>query len=197
MRISALRLAAAATLLLAACRTTQVPLPPSAPWDQRRPQLQAWEHFELRGRVAVATADSGFNANLLWAQDGARSALTLEGPLGAGAVKIDSSGRDLDIVNANGEHLDSDTARAELRSRLGFEPPFGSLRYWVLGVPDPTQPAQESLDPAQQRLSALTQSGWHIDYSAYTAVGAEALPQRLTLEREAVRLKLLVDHWQL
>ena len=94
MRSSALRLLAAATLSLASCRTVPpVELGPSAPWEVRRPQLQAYEHFELKGRVAVATADNGFNASLHWAQDGAHSQLTLQGPLGAGGVRINAYGR--------------------------------------------------------------------------------------------------------
>jgi outer membrane biogenesis lipoprotein LolB len=64
-------------------------------------------------------------------------------------------------------------------------------------VPDPAQPATEELDQRQQRLQGLTQAGWHIDYTRYVAVGAESLPTRLTLQRDAVRVRLLVDDWQL
>jgi outer membrane biogenesis lipoprotein LolB len=67
----------------------------------------------------------------------------------------------------------------------------------VLGVPDPAQPANESLDPAQQRLSALTQGGWRVEYQSYeVAGGGEALPARMTLQRDTVRVRLLVDDWQ-
>ena len=45
----------------------------------------------------------------------------------------------------------------------GFDPPLDSLRYWVLGVPEPGHPAQESLD-ALQRLASLEQDGWQIQY---------------------------------
>lgn len=86
--------------------------------------------------------------------------------------------------------------RAELAARLGFDPPLASLRYWILGVPDPASPADETLDPAQQRLKSLAQGGWHIDYAGYVAVGSEWLPARLTLSRADVRVKLLVDDWQ-
>jgi outer membrane biogenesis lipoprotein LolB len=64
-------------------------------------------------------------------------------------------------------------------------------------VPDPRSPAEETLDSEAQRLSALSQSGWHIDYTAYTSVASQALPSRLTLQREAVRVRLLVDEWHL
>ena len=111
-------------------------------------------------------------------------------------MRISASGQDFVIVNPDGESLDRDAARAELSERLGFEPPLASLRYWVQGVPDPATPAQETLDSARQRLSALEQDGWRIDYDGYVAVGGEWLPARLRLERADVRVKLLVDDWQ-
>jgi outer membrane lipoprotein LolB len=188
--------AAAALALLAGCRTAPLPAPAAQPWSERRPALQSREHFELKGRVAVAAGAQGFNARLRWAQDGARAQLSLEGPLGAGAVHIDARGSDLDIVTASGARLTSDAARAELGARLGFDPPLASLHYWILGVPDPACPADETLDPAGQRLKSLEQDGWRIDYTNYVVVGAEWLPSRLTLERAEVRVKLLVDDWQ-
>jgi outer membrane lipoprotein LolB len=198
MRSRVLRVGAAAVLfVLAGCRTAPVSVAALAPWEVRRPQLQAREHFDLSGRVAVATGHDGFNANLHWEQQGTHSQLMLEGPLGAGAVRISASGDDLDIVTARGEHVDRAAAHAELATRLGFDPPLPSLRFWILGVPDPGQPATEELDQQQQRLQGLTQAGWHIDYTRYVAVGAESLPTRLTLQRDAVRVRLLVDDWQL
>jgi outer membrane lipoprotein LolB len=189
--------AALAIATLAACRTTPVPPPAGAGWDVRRPELQSRSHFELKGRVAVAAGNEGFNANLRWTQDGQRSSVTLEGPLGVGGAQVTAVGQDLSLITSRGEHMDSDAAHAALAARLGFDPPLSSLRYWVLGVPDPGSPFTEALDAQSQRLSELTQSGWHIDYTAYTAVGAQSLPSRLTLQRDAVRVRLLVDDWQL
>ncbi len=193
------RLCAGAALLvctLAACRTTPPSFLVPPPWEVRRPQLQARDHFDLRGRVAVAAGREGFNANLHWAQEGARTQLTLQGPLGAGAVEVSAWGNELEIVTARGPRLDSAAAHAELAARLGFDPPLRRLRYWILGVPDPEHPGTEELDERQQHLKGLTQAGWHIDYGVYVAVGAEMLPARLTLRRDAVRVRLLVDDWQ-
>jgi outer membrane lipoprotein LolB len=196
MRNSALRLGAALLAALAGCRTLPPAPPAGASWEIRRPQLQSLEHFALRGRVAVATDGEGFNANLRWTQDGDRSQVTLEGPLGVGGTQLTASGDDLTVVTSRGERIESTAAHAELAARLGFDPPLTSLRYWVLGVPDPAQPASESLDPAQQRLSALTQGGWHVEYQSYGSTGGEPLPARMTLQRDAVRVRLLVDNWQ-
>lgn len=196
MRTERLRLGAALLAVLAGCRT----LPPAPPagesWELRRPQLQSLEHFALRGRVAVAAGGEGFNASLRWTQEGNRSQVTLEGPLGVGGAQLTASGDDLTVVTARGERIESEAAHAELAARLGFDPPLSSLRYWILGVPNPGQPASESLDPAQQRLAALTQAGWHVEYQSYTSASGETLPARMTLQRDAVRVRLLVDDWQ-
>jgi outer membrane lipoprotein LolB len=121
----------------------------------------------------------------------------LEGPLGAGAVQITSNGDSLSILNSHGDHLDSDAARADLEARLGFDPPLGSLRYWILGVPDPATPAKEVVDPQQQRLQSLQQDGWQVDYSGYMPNGAGWLPARLTVQRQGVRVRVVVDGWNL
>jgi outer membrane lipoprotein LolB len=181
---------------LAGCKTVPPrPAPgPSEPWEVRRAALQQRDRFDLNGRIAVAAAQEGFNARLRWKQQGARSNLALDGPLGVGGVRITSDGHTFNVVNARGQQLDSDAARSEIAARLGFEPPLESLRYWVLGVPDPSHPADEVLDDSQ-RLATLRQDGWQIDYGTYTTVGGQWLPSRMTLKRDDVRVRLLVDGW--
>jgi outer membrane lipoprotein LolB len=181
-------------LLLASCRTLPPREPSAQSWDARRSELQQRSEFELRGRIAVAAGEEGFNARLRWKQDGAHSELALDGPLGVGGVQVATDGEELNVVNARGERLDNEAARDEITARLGFEPPLTSLRYWVLGVPDPARPAEEVLD-AEQRLAKLTQDGWEIEYGSYLPVNGRWLPGRLTLRREDVRVRLLVDGW--
>jgi outer membrane lipoprotein LolB len=163
-------------------------------WQTRRLQLQARDRFGLKGRVAVAANGEGFNARLRWAQNGKQSHVSLDGPLGAGGVEVTSDGSAVSIVTSHGDHLDNDAARAELDKSLGFDPPLDSLRYWILGVPAPGPPAQESLD-AQQRLASLQQNGWDIQYTDYMSVGGEWLPSKLTLQRPGIRLRVVVDGW--
>ena len=184
-------------VMLASCRTIPTvheSVPAGPAWEVRRPQLQALDRFELKGRVAVATGSEGFNARLRWTQNGKQTRMSLDGPLGAGGVQVTSDGSNLSIVTSRGERLDSDAARSELASRLGFEPPLESLRYWILGVPEPGHSAQETVD-AQQRLAALEQDGWQIQYTNYMSVGGEWLPSKLTLERQGVRVRVVVDGW--
>ena len=188
-------------VLLAGCRTLP-PRPPAAgpslvglDWPARRAALQSREDFGLQGKVAVAAAGDGFSGHLRWVQQGTLCTLDLDGPLGVGGLRISSDGQRLDLTRPSGERLDSDAARTELQDRLGFEPPLAHLRYWIQGVPDPALPAVETPDDAQ-RLSALTQDGWNITYTAYQDQPG-GLPQRLSLVRGDVRVRLIIDGWHL
>jgi outer membrane lipoprotein LolB len=194
MTRSALLAVLALAAVLCGCRT--VPGPPAAAqsWEARRAALQGRDHFQIKGRVAVAAGQEGFTASVRWAQNGTQSQLALDGPLGVGGLRVTTDGTTLVLVNAHGERLDSEAARAELKIRLGFDAPLASLRFWILGVPDPSSPAVEVVDVAR-RLTSLQQSDWQIEYADYVVVKGEWLPGRMTLRRADVRLRLIVDHW--
>lgn len=194
MSRAALLLALALAALAAGCRTLPAPAVPSQSWEERRAALQGRDHFQVKGRVAVAAAQEGFSANLRWTQSGSQSQLSLDGPLGVGGMRVTTDGNALNLVNARGERLDSEAARSELRARLGFDAPLPSLRFWILGVPDPSAPAAEVVD-VERRLASLQQEGWQIEYGDYVAVRGEWLPGRVTLRRAEVRVRLIVDHW--
>lgn len=185
-----------AALALAACQTVPVPPAPTIAWSVRQPELQSLSTFRLNGRVAVAVEQRGFNANIRWMQSGTRTRMILSGPLGADAAQVTADGASLSVVTPHGRHLGNAAAREVLVRQLGFEPPLQSLRYWVLGVPDPGAAASVALD-AEQRPTTLRQGGWSIEYHSYMPVGADWLPRLLTVKRAGVRLRMVVDAWHL
>jgi len=190
-----------AGVLLAACVSAPPrPAAPPASWDARRTALQAIARFSLDGRIAAAVGQEGFNASLTWAQQGGRSDLTLRAPLGFGSAQVIRDGTDIRMTSSRGQKLSGAVAMDELSRRLGFDPPLDSLRYWVLGVPDPAQPAIETPGEAMS-LAVLEQQGWRVEYAEYKAFGtggaAEMMPRRLTLTRTGIRLRLVIDHWKI
>src|SRR5690348_8408248 len=147
-------LALALAVLLAGCTAAPSRRAVQAPWPERRARLQALASYELAGRVAVAAGDEASSARLSWKQEGGRSTVELNGPLGIGGLHVVADGETLNVETSKGERLSSDEARSELEGKLGFEPPLASLRYWLLGVPDPASPATETVGD-DQRLAAL------------------------------------------
>ena len=186
----------AALILLSGCVSAPQPKP-TAPvaWPERRAQLQGLDPFELTGRVAVRAGTDGFSAHLSWAQQGPRTHVELNGPLGIGGIHVEANGGLLHVENSQGQQLANAQAREELKAKLGFDPPLGSLRYWILGVPDPATPSVETVG-ADQHLARLEQDGWQIVYSSYVSAGAASLPQQLALHRGDVRVRVIVDHWK-
>jgi outer membrane lipoprotein LolB len=114
----------------------------------------------------------------------------LSGPFGIGSMVLKRTPQGLSLNGAP----PSDTVLAQLQERLGFELPIDHLRFWLLGVPDPSA-AFELKRNDQDRASRLTQDDWSIDYDRYMPVGADSLPAHMVLSREGVRVRIAVDHW--
>jgi outer membrane lipoprotein LolB len=176
---------------LAACATTRQAPPPSATaWDQRVADLQTARAWQLDGRAAVAVGTQGWQATLDWQQRADSTEVHLAGPFGVGALVLRQSADGLSLNGAP----PSDAVLAQLQAKLGFELPLDHLRFWLLGVPDPSA-AFELMRNAEDRALQLTQSDWRIDYDRYMPVSGDSLPAHLVLQRDSVRVRIVVDHW--
>jgi outer membrane lipoprotein LolB len=191
-------IACCALLALAACQS--LPPTPGIPWPERRAALQALGQYGFSGQFAAATGTEGFSASIQWQQQGAVSEVALRAPFGVGGARLNYDGSELRVTDSHGTQFDGAAARQEMQRLFGFEPPLSSLRYWLLGVPDPATTASETLDD-RQRLASLQQNDWQVDYAEYLKTSEQAsgqwLPRRLTMHRGPVKLKLQVSRWLL
>ena len=182
-------------LMLSACRT----LPTAGPaqdWPAVKAERQALASWEMNGRAAVATSNDGFSAKLRWIQSGSRSEAFIQGALGVGGVHVTADKGSLEVETSKGEHIGPDEADAALESLIGAVLPIRELRYWLLGVPAPDSPGEEQLDELG-RLTSLGQAGWRITFERFSRQGSSWLPVRTRLEREAVRVRVVADRWDL
>src|SRR5476649_2707661 len=113
-----------------------VTVPASASWEQRLPALQAIASFQIEGKIAASDGKQGFSAGLRWRQQGDAATIDLTAPLGFGAAHIEQGPDGLTVTTAQGATLRSAAASDQIAATLGFEPPLGSLRFWVLGASD-------------------------------------------------------------
>jgi outer membrane lipoprotein LolB len=176
--------------VLAGCAAVRPALAP-APWERRLADLQHSSTWQLDGRAAVALGKQGWQASLDWRQSGQASEVHLAGPFGTGALVLKMTPAGLSLNGAP----PSDAVTAQLQERLGFELPLDNLRYWLLGVPDPSS-GFELTRNAQDRALHLTQAGWSIDYDRYMPNRGDLLPARLVLSRADARVRIAVDHWE-
>jgi len=190
----------AALLLLitgiAGCATTRpsVDLPPLDTWEQRTAALAELQSWEFRGRVAVKSGDDGFNARFDWTQNRDAFDATVRGPLGIVTVRIEGDGRRMSLTDKDGETTELVDAERELQWRYGWTIPVASLRYWAIGIPDPSLPAVTELDD-EQRLARLEQGGWNVEISRYREGGGQMMPRILTATNPDTRVRMVIDRW--
>jgi len=190
------RLAAAAVLLMAGGCATLPPAGDAGDWPARREALQALERWSLDGRIAVAAGEDGFSGGFDWVQTGEQADIELSGPMGGSAMNIRVEG-DRAVVSVGGQGASAEDAEALLARYFGPDRrlPAGQMRYWLLGVPAPQAPAEETLG-GDLRLATLAQSGWQVRFDRYQAVGTIALPARLEMTTEGLRLRVVVSEWR-
>jgi outer membrane lipoprotein LolB len=185
-------------MLLAGCITLPVARQPLDPVQQRG-YLQGLETFSFTGRVRVASNGQDSSASIEWAQRRNEASIRLTSQLRVGGVRIRFSPERLQLETSDGmKHRDGE-AEQLLARELGFVPPFASLRHWVLGLPSPGSPVQLNADAGNPQQ--LEGQDWQITYEqdmeVPTAAGAVRLPRILIATRDGLRLRLVIDRWQM
>ena len=174
--------------------TGGVLLPDMGDWETRKSVLGDTDEWEFAGRIGVSAGDEGFNGKLWWRQDGVVFRARISGPLGVGTIFINGDRRELTLTDRDGVVTELIDAEVELRERFGWTIPVTSLRYWALGIPDPSSLSEPSFDETGQ-LSALRQRNWQVTISQYADGGGQSMPRRLTAINDDIKVRLVIDNW--
>jgi len=165
---------------------------------ERMRQLAELDVWTMQGRIAVKRAAGSGQGKITWQQSGEDTDISLAGPLGSGAINIHwvpdevvVSGADLDVQH---RYTGSDAAEQFLAEQLGWPFPAASIRYWLLGMPNPDLAYTQDFG-ADGALLRVQQSGWQVNYERFAVVNGYVLPAKLQVESDAVRLRVIVDKW--
>jgi len=177
-------------LLLSGCSFFTVE-PPSIPYSKTATlplyKLQQWS-FE--GRLSITGRTDSWTANVDWQHSADKERVKLSGPLGQGATLIQLSKGIVTIDRGDGKVQTSNQPEAFINQQLGLFVPVQSLRYWVIGLPEPNQNFVET-------ATGFKQAGWLIEYKQMQAVKTTTMPYKINVTNEQVKLKLIVDEWLL
>jgi outer membrane lipoprotein LolB len=179
--------------MLSACATNRVEQPPPGAVADGQ-QVANWQ---ARGRLAVSAKGQGGSGTFTWEQLADRTELHVRGPLGAGALNVVSDGQTLQLSDASGRSYDGDAARAALERKIGVGLPLAQMRYWMLGIPAPSDASAPWTPPTVATQAGFTQDGWTVSVDEMRTVGAWRVPVRLTASSRDVRVRMIVDDWQL
>lgn len=175
--------------ILSGCST--VPVEPEAHYSRlAREHLYQLEQWSFDGRLALTGKNDSWSASINWGHKPDDEKIKLSGPLGQGATVIQLSDGVVTIDRGDGQIQSSTQPEAFINQQLGMFVPVRSLRYWVVGLPEPSVAFVET-------PTGFRQAGWLVEYKQMQPVDAQSMPRKITITNEQVKLKLIIDQWVL
>jgi len=164
-------------------------------------QIEAINAFRLDAKIAVTVDDSRESANLIWQYDSRQaSKLTLFGAFGAGTTTLEIGDGWARATDSKGRQYEDFNPERLLFELTGWLVPVRELQFWLMGVAYPDSPFRYQLD-LQNKVTALEQSGWQIDYQGQIDGLKISLPKRLLLKgrqsNQHIQIKLVAKKWQI
>lgn len=144
----------------------------------------------MEGRIGVQAKNNAWTASLNWEHDATQDRLRISGPFSQSMVSIIVQD---DLIYLNEGHGKTELSRdpdALLRQKLGFSIPLSSLRFWIVGVPDPDK-------PSSMEAPGFQQAGWRVVPENLARASDWQLPKKLLVDGAGVRLKILADEWRI
>jgi outer membrane lipoprotein LolB len=191
----------ATTLFTSACVTVeQHPQAPGseiskqAAWKVHQANIQSLANWKLKGRVAGKSNNQGFRAGVQWHQFQSNYVIDLHGPLGRKVAVLSGMKGSVQLKTSKGERFEADNAESLMQELFGYALPVNGLRYWLLGIPDPSYSQNSFTLDEQGRLRQLDQAGWLIKYTSYHE-GNPVLPALIQISNTTVDANIKVDRW--
>ena len=183
---------AGATLILAGCAHLET-LDDGLTYAERQRRLSVLAGWELSGYLVIDTGERRDRARVDWEQRGEQLSLTVSpapAVLGVGSFRISGDASRL-VIEGRGETRVLEDPEVDLEDELKWWLPIASLKYWLLGQPDPDSayPAAVDRGPAGT-LADLTQRDWRVRYEAYQLAGGLLLPGAITMTHGSLTLSL-------
>ncbi len=182
-------------LVISGCAIQRgVDLPDLTDWETRTRVLAGMHDWEFKGRIGVSAGNEGFNGKLRYSQKDDDFRATVSGPLGFGTIRIEGDGRQVTMTDKDGEEWMLPDPEVDLQVMYGWTIPVASLRYWALGIPDPSGLAFTDFNEEGQ-LTSLEQGNWHVKIAQYRDGGGQLMPRRLLAVSGDNKVRLVIDNW--
>ncbi|NOT85271.1 MAG: outer membrane lipoprotein LolB [Methylococcaceae bacterium] len=178
---------AAVLFVLASCSVTPE-LPQEGYAAISKQHLRELKHWGLDGRISISSPDDSWSANIEWQSVLHGDTIRLSGPLGQGAVVIQLGADRVSIDRGDGQVQRSQDPDAFVVEQLGVFVPVRALKYWVIGLPDPSRAIRYT-------LQGFEQEDWQVEYKEWQSLAGKAMPRKVTVINDKIKLKLVCDQW--
>ena len=183
-----------AALQLGGCSYLMKPVDDAdATWESRHPVLEQIEQFTIKARVSSGGV-FGMSGSLVWHQRPDAFDMTVSGPFGVGAVRLDGHAQEVTVRTRKETYVTPDPERY-LHDNLGWTFPVEGLPYWVRGLPSPYSDAEISIDEFG-RLLTVEQDNWSLEFTEYQQAFGLELPRKFIAINPEVKIKVVIDEWR-
>ncbi len=189
--------------LLSACTTSMLHTAVTSYQDvptwgkEGMPSLYKLKRWQFSGRMAVEQKKGSWTANIDWQHRENDDAIKLYGLFGQGATLVHLKDNTISIDFGNGKVATSEQAQHFISQQFGLVVPLQALRYWVLGLPDPTAEYKRFGE-------GFSQYDWVVEFERWRWEGVsdrwrweddKQLPRKVTVLNRKAKLKLVIDQW--
>ena len=164
-------------------------------------RLDAIAAWRLEGKVGIRHSGRLWASGLDWTHAQELERMNLLSPGGRVLVHLQGGASGASARDSKGQVYRAATFEQLAAEVIGVEVPVSSLRYWVLGAPDPAVAAETLRIDGNGRVESFSQRGWQVRYMAYrptevAAVPSIDLPLRLVLMRDDLKITFVVHRWR-
>lgn len=168
---------------------------PTGPTTPPPDNVNAISKWETSGRVGIRTQEDAVSGNFNWQKDPKTFALSIVGPFGQGATKLDQNQDGMVTLAYEDTIVTGNNPAALLQQELGWEFPVEQVTYWIRGLAAPNSPSRIYQDPISKLPNTIEQDGWLITYNNFTKVDGLSLPQRMQVSNPPFRVNLIINQW--
>lgn len=156
------------------------------------------EKFSLTGRISIRDELQRISGGIRWQHSEADDEVLLLSPLGQVMTQILRDHKGVRLTTSEQQVFYAANVESLTEDILGWRIPLAGLQYWAQGSHSPASIAMKDLDE-NDRVVAIRQDGWVINYLSYTAMQPDQKerPRVLTLNYETLQIRLVVDSWEM
>ena len=154
-------------------------------------RLEAVDHWQVRGRLAVDTGERAFQGSFNWQQEQDALTLSIRGPLGGGVLQISGTPEML-TLRARGESRVLTDPETELSELVGWWLPSAAFQRGCAA-----SRTRRFLRKPRSRpdgtLASLEQRLWRLDFVTYQVASGLLVPRRIDLAHGDLKLRATID----
>jgi len=168
-------------------------------WEEHRQQLEKMDNWTLSGKLAIFLETERQTANIYWQQQGNNYNIQLTTFIGTRVLQVIKNEQGIEIINSDDEVFTGQDANALIQQLSpGLDLPITALQQWVKGNPD-NAPFQLNTTQQVSELIGVddSQNVWEVKLQDYNVFSGIALPEKVDLTRENIRVKIAINQWNI